>query len=125
MCPPTCHFFFFLFLTYYFSVVSDSWSFMIILYSAPSFLLPRFVQTSLRHVLVTHHADFCLFSPPLAVSPCPECPSCSVLSIKIPSIFLNQLKSSKVSPFGRNISVASETLKGEILAFVNLPLRSL
>lgn len=65
---------------------------------------------------------FFLFS---SYSPCPECPSCSVLSIKILSIFPNQLKSGKVSPFGRNISVAPETWKGEILALVDLPLGSL
>ena len=46
-------------------------------------------------------------------------------SIIIPSIFLNQLKSSNVISFGRSLSVASETLNGDLLAFVDLPLRSL
>ena len=44
---------------------------------------------------------------------------------KILLIFLNQLRLSKVSPFRINISVASETLKGDILAIVDLHLGNL
>ena len=42
-----------------------------------------------------------------------------------PSIFLSQLKSSKVISFGRSLSVASETLNGDLLAIVDIHLRSM
>lgn len=66
-----------------------------------------------------------IYPSPSRYFSCPESHFCSVLLIKIPAIFLNQLESTKVSLSERNTSVASGTLKGEILAFVDLPLRSL
>ena len=58
-------FLFLSFLTYYFSVVSDSWSFIIILYSAPSFLLPQICSDQSQACISNTPCWFLPFFPPL------------------------------------------------------------
>lgn len=117
---PSYDFFssFFSFLTYHFSVVSDNWFFIIILYSASSFLLRQIgsgqSQACIRNTPCWFLPSFLIFFPssiPLAQNALPVLFSL----LKSHLFFLNQLKSSKVSSFERNISVAPETLKGKNL----------
>lgn len=58
---------------------------------------------------------FLSYPPSPFISLAPVWPSSSYFSIKILYIFLNQLMASEVSPFGRNISTDSETLRVKAL----------